>query len=211
MKYLVKFITLLFISIGLIGCKKEGTLSEYKYSTQEYPVLCEGVDLKLLQEAVYSFENDITTYFGNKGSKNLSQAYARTINLTLFGRAKYTEIVSAHTKEIFNILKQDEQMWREDGSAISLNYDSKFVQCLANNITNKELQTTFKALLSTNSMSAKLFGEPLRRSTHLALRDKYLATYIALDFYYAKLFDVDFEVSETKNTNKKDPHAGHNH
>ena len=75
-------------------------------------------------------------------------------------------------------------------------------------------------------MSSRLFGEPLRASVSQATRDKYLALYIALDFYYVKLFDVDFTKINFEDPQSKvdfnklppkqiqkeaDPHAGHNH
>jgi hypothetical protein len=191
------------MAIALISCKKEVVLSEFKYSEKDLQVNCEDVNLDLLKEAVFSFEDDIATYFSNNGTKNLSQAYSRTVNLALYGRAKYNDIVSDHTIEIFNILKEDNDLWNLDNEIKSLNYNSKLVKCLADNLSNKELKTTFNALLSANSMSAKLFGEPLRRMSYFAVKDKNLATYIALDMYYAKLFDLDLnqekEIKEVSN------------
>lgn len=200
MKIQLKPLIVLLVFFLLTSCKKEATLSEYKYSANGFQVTCEGVNPELLKEAVYSFEDDITNYFAQKGSKNLSQAYSRIVNLGIYGRAKYEEIASPHTIEIFEILKKDKNLWSLEGTTKSLNYESSFVKCLADNLADKDLKTTFNALLSTNSMSAKLFGEPLRRSGYLAMKDKYLATYIALDMYYAKLFDVDFN---KKNTSKE--------
>ena len=235
--YLKPLLILLVVSI-FTSCKKEATLSEYKYADKEYTVQCEGVNPELLKEAVYSFEDDITNHFARNGNKNLSQAYSRAVNAGIYGRTKYNEIVSSHTKEIFKILKEDTNLWNTEGKTKTLNYNSEFVKCLADNISNKDIKTTFNALLSTNSMSPKLFGEALRRQSGLALKDKNLATYIALDLYYAKLFDVDFDapIEEKKNidfnktpskspvskkvdlpmTKEKatkivDPHAGHNH
>jgi len=66
------------------------------------------------------------------------------------------------------------------------------VACLGDNFLNKNLQTTFKALLSTNSMSTRLFGAPLRPQARNAVKDRFLGTYIALDMYYAKLMAIDF-------------------
>ena len=197
MRIQLKPIVVLFAFFLLVGCNKEATLSEFKYSANDFQLACEGVNPELLKEAVYSFEDDITNYFAQKGTKNLSQAYSRAVNLGIYGRAKYEEIASPHTIEIFNILKTDTKLWNSSGKTKSLNYNSKFVKCLADNLADKDLKTTFNALLTTNSMSSKLFGEPLRRSAYLAIKDKYLATYIALDMYYAKLFDVDFKKKQT--------------
>ncbi len=203
MKFMAKSFILLLISILFTSCKKEATLSEYKYSDNNFQVNCESIDVNILKEAVFSFEDDITTHFAKKGTKNLSQAYSRTVNLALYGRAKYNEIVSPHTIEIFNILKEEEDLWKVEGASKSLNYNSEFVKCLGKNLTDKDLNTTFNALLTTNSMTSKLFGEPLRRKAYLAVRDKNLATYIAFDMYYSKLFDLD--LSQEQNNKKNVP------
>lgn len=197
MKTFSKPLILLVISITLISCTEEKTLSEYKYSEKNFPVICDATNTPLLKEAVYSFEDDITNYFAQKGSKNLSQAYSRAVNLGIYGRAKYEEIVSPHTIEIFEILKKDKDLWNLDAETKSLNYKSSIVKCLADNLADKDLKTTFNALLTTNSMSSKLFGEALRRNAYKAIKDKYLATYIALDMFYAKLFDVDLTKKDT--------------
>ncbi len=99
MKIQLKPLTVLLISFLLVGCKKEATLSEFKYSANDFQVTCEEVNPELFKEAVYSFEDDITKYFAQKGTKNLSQAYSRAVNLGIYGRAKYEEIASPHTIE----------------------------------------------------------------------------------------------------------------
>lgn len=200
MNSFLKPLSLLLVLTIFTNCKKEPTLSEYKYADKEFTVNCNGVNPELLKEAVFSFEDDITTYFAKNGKKNLSQAYSRSVNLGVYGRAKYNEIVSLHTIEIFNILKADPDLWNTEGKTTTLNYNHDLVKCLADNISNKDLKTTFNALITTNSMSPKLFGEPLKRLSGLALKDKYLATYIALDMYYAKLFDVDLDAPKKEKT-----------
>lgn len=198
MKLIAKPIIFILFSVLVVSCKKEATLSEFKYSDNKFQVSCETIDLNLLKEAVYSFEDDITKYFGNRGTKNLSQAYSRTVNLALYGRVKYNEIVSPHSIDIFNILKEEKDLWNLEGDTKSLNYNSEFVECLGNNLTDKDLKTTFSALITTNSMTTKLFGEPLRRKAYLAVKDKNLATYIALDMYYSKLFDLNLVQEQNK-------------
>lgn len=196
-----KYLIIVLVLLILTGCKKEPTLSEYKFADKNFDVICTQLNPELLKEVVYSFEEDITNHFARNSQKNLSQAYSRTINLGIYGRAKYNEMVSEHTMEIFKILKSDTSLWNVGENSSSLNYDHDLVKCLANNIKDKDLKTTFNALLTTNSMSVKLFGEPLKRKSNLAIKDKYLATYIALDMYYAKLFNVDFDTLQTNKPN----------
>lgn len=188
----LKPLSILVVLLFFTNCKKEATLSEYKYADKVSNVNCQSISPELLKEALFSFEDDIANYYARDGKQNLSQAYSRTINLGIYGNAKYNEIVSPHTLEIFEILKSKTDLWDVSKKNKSLNYNHNLVKCLADNISSKDLKTTFNALLSTNSMSSKLIGEPLKRQSNLAIKDKYLATYIALDMFYAKLFNVDF-------------------
>ena len=199
MKTYLKFSIILLIMAVFTNCKNDPKLSEYKYSEKEFQVNCENIDLDLIKEAVYSFEEDITNYFPPKGRESLLQAYPRVVNYGQNSSANFTKIPSPHTQEIFEILKTDTELWNLDGENKSLNYNHELVKCIANNLTDKDLKTTFNALITTNSMSAKLFREPLKRNAYLAINDIYLATYIALDMYYAKLFDMDFDMENAIN------------
>ncbi len=200
MKSYIKLTTLLIVLSVFTSCKNEATLSEYKYADKSFDVTCNQINPELLKEAVFSFEEDIANHFAGNGKKNISQAYSRIINLGLSNRAKYEDIVSDHTKEIFKLLKADTNLWSTDNNTTSLNYNHELVKCLSENMKDKDLKTTFNALITTNSMSSRLFGEPLKRKSNIAVNDKFLATYIALDFYYAKLFNVDLEAPKTKKT-----------
>ena len=201
MKNYLKLTIILLVVVVFTNCKNEPQLSEYKYSENDFQVNCENVDLDLIKEAVYSFEADITDYFTPKGNKNLLQAYPRVVNYGINSRANFSKIVSPHTQEIFEILKTDTELWNLNGETKSLNYDHELLKCIANNLTDKDLKTTFNALINTNSMSAKLFAEPLKRKAYLAVNDIYLATYIALDMFYARLFDQDLNKEQL---NEKD-------
>ena len=209
-RYQINIATILLLLLAL-SCKKEMTLSEYKYANNNYTVECQDYQLELMKEAVYSFEDDILKHFEKKGSKNLSQAYSRYVNLSSYGRLQYNEIISDHSKELLNILRAEDDLWSQTSNGWSLNYSHPIVSCISNNMKDKDLQTTFNALLSTNSMSQKLFADAIKRVSYKAIRDKSLATYIALDLYFANLIDANLESPEAKQPIKADPHAGHNH
>ena len=196
----LKPLSILLVFIIFTSCKKEATLSEYKYADKLY-FNCDGVNSDLFREALYSFEEDITKQYARNGRQNLTQAYGQAITAGIYGRGKYNEMVSPHTKEIFELLKTQTNLWNTDGKIKTLNYNHDLVKCIAKNITNEDIKTTFNALLSTNSMSPKLFGEAMRRQSNLAIKDKYLATYIALDMFYAKLFNVDLNAPKEGNKN----------
>jgi len=220
------FFKLLVITLtfGLVSCKKENTFTDYKYADKPIVVSCEGINSKFYQEALYSFEDDIQNYY-KKNNPNISitQAYSQFMRNSIYGRAKLEEIISAHTIKVFEALKNDDNLWDLNNTKSHLNYKSIAIECISKNILDKSLNTTFNALISTNSMSPKLFGAPLISKYIKTPNDKYLATYIALEFFYAKLLDIDLSKTNLEKSEQKvdfnlvpsksetDPHAGHNH
>lgn len=150
----------------------------------------------MLKEAFYSFENDIIKAYDKTG-KNKLKAYRTFINFSIGNRVQFDKIVSKHTKEVFDALKTYPNLWVDN----HLNYNSKLVSCLANNIADNNLKTTFNALVSTNSMSIDVFTPALRSNSRYS-NDPYLQTYIALDYFYAKMFELDFtKINFETNTN----------
>lgn len=179
--------------ISLASCKNEkaNVFTDYKFSDKPEALACEGMDTKLLKEALYTFEDDIIKHYNSKNS-NLSQSYSRFINEALSNRLKIEDLISAHTVKVFEALKNNNALWDLNNANNKLNYNSEALKCIANNINDNRLKSIFNSLLSTNSMSPKLFGAALQSNARILLNDRYVATYVALDFYYSKLFDVDF-------------------
>ena len=186
------FLKLLVIALVITytSCKKEVVLSEYKYAEKGSVLNCDKFDLKLLNEALFTFENDITNAY-SKDKKNLTQAYAQFVRNAVSGRAKYEDIVSPHTLAVFEVLKSKSELWDLNNTNSKLNYNSPVFKCISENLQSKDLKTTLKALISTNSMTTKLFGPALISGYRSAISDKYLSAYMALDLFYAKLFDID--------------------
>lgn len=216
----INLITVLTVLI-LTGCKKEQTFNDYQYSDKGIVLNCEGFDTQLYNEALFAFENDIQNFY-NKNNPNPNQlrAYSQFIREAISNRAKYAEMVSPHTVKVFQALKNDNALWDANNPKSHLNYNSALFSCIANNIQNNDLKTTLNALVSTNSMSPKLFGAPLTSNYSSAIKDKYLAAYMAFDLFYAKLFDVDLSQVNNKPVDFNDvpiapqqetPNDGHNH
>lgn len=183
----------LFLGMTLLSCKNENTLPEFKYTDKPVALTCNDVNSKLYNEALYSFEDDILTFYSkDKPNPSLIQAYSQFIRNASYGRVKYEDIISKHTSTIFEALKQDNSLWDANNTKSHLNYNSPIIKCIGDNIIDKNLKTTFNALLSTNSMSPKLFAAPLSAKYRNVLSDKHLASYVAFDLFYANLFNIDF-------------------
>ena len=180
------------LAFTFFGCKKENTFSDYKYNDKPEVLVCNGLNSKLYQEALYSFEDDILKYYGKaKPNTSLVQAYSQLLRNSIYDRLKFEDVISEHTVKVFEALKNEDNLWDANNTKSHLNYSSNIIKCISSNMQDKSLKTTFDALITTNSLSPKLFGTPLMSKYRTALNDKYLATYIALDLYYSKLFDID--------------------
>jgi len=210
----------------LASCNKGGQTSlDYIYKDEPDLLTCDLQNKDLLKEAVYSFEADITAQYATS-KPDLRRAYASFMATARNKRIPYMEMVSPQTIKIFNALKNDGSFY--NGNV--LNTSNPVIDCISKNIKDKGFQTTFNALLSTNSLREDIILPPLTAISRNMLVDKYLSTYTALQFYYKGMHGLDFtKVAEKPkakvdfnktpktapssgtNRTKKDPHAGHNH
>ncbi len=199
-------ITLLSCLLFLIvnSCKKENSFSNFKYDDKPLAIECAGVNTKLLNEALYSFEDDILNHYKqNKANFRLDQAYSQIIRNSVFGRLQLEKMVSKHTFDVFEALKNEKELWDFNNPKSKLNYNGELIKCIANAIKDANLKTTLNALLTTNSMSPKLFGPAILNKYRNAINDKSLALYIALDLYYAKMFDAKLNKDELEKPETK--------
>ena len=195
---------IIFTLFTFLSCKNENTLSEYKYSDQETLLNCDSPDSKLWNEAIYSFENDIMTFYANNHySKDgdLYLFYSEYVVRYIKSMVAYEDLISPHTLEVFNVLKTKPELWNLENTVSKLNYYSPLFNCIATNVQDNDLKTTLNALLTTRSMSPRMFTSPLSTQSRTIANDPYLRAYVAFDLFYAKLFDID--VSKVKDREPK--------
>ena len=183
------------LTLTITSCKKDVTLAEFKYADKGIVVDCDKFDLKLLNEALFSFENDILKAYGNNKT-DLSRPYSQYIRGGVYNSIKHDNIASQQSINIAKVLKTKTDLWDND----KLNYNSKLFKCLKDKIKSNDLKRTINALTETNTMSKKVFGPAVLSSYRSAVTDKYLAAYIALDFFYPNLFDLKEENTEANKT-----------
>jgi hypothetical protein len=184
----------LVLVFTFLSCKNDTntTLATYKFADKGIVLNCEGTDSDLINEALFAFEDDINTFYSKASpSPNLGLSYAKFMRDAINGNVNYSEILTPHTVEVFKVLQTKSDLWDTKNTESHLDYYSSFFSCMANNVQDKSLNTTLNALLSTNSMSSKLFMPALTSRYREVVNDKYLAAYIAFDLFYAKLFEVD--------------------
>lgn len=194
-------IAVLFLAASLVSCNqtvKEKTLEDYQFSEKGIIATCEGFDETILSEAIFTFEDDITKFYANE-NPNLTSAYSSFVRDVIYNRAKFEEIASEHTLKVYDVLASKNNLWLPSGK---LNYEHNLLSCITKKMTSKDLKTTLKALIETNSMSLKLFGPAVQSNYSIAVKDKYLAAYIALDFYYGNLSKVAAKSTSEATANK---------
>jgi len=211
----LKFV-LLIISLSLFTCKNEDKTKpiafDYKYPSVEKLIDCEGIDTALLQEAIQSFEQDIIDFY-TPGKPVYSRAYSLFINQAISNRVDFRKITSEHSKKVLEALKQDETLWTTNKDGSKVNYAHPIFKCVGPKIKDEPLRKTFNALIETNSMSLRMFGDELRRKTFGMKDDKNLITYVALELFYGKIYDIDFsqQTPQAKREENATSHDGHNH
>lgn len=171
---------------------------EYKYADKPIQVTCPGANEKLLNEALYSFFDDVTVYYRSKSNDpsdsgmSTYEAYANFVYGGALGEVDYKTMVSQHTRDVMKALKKEKQLWDRKPAMSNLNYKSEFVNCTINNIKDEDIRTSIQALITANSMTPKLLADRFRMLIKPALDDPNFGMYIALDTYYQYLFDLEF-------------------
>ncbi|MCK8481434.1 hypothetical protein [Psychroserpens algicola] len=215
-------LTLIAIGLCLFNCKQDGSQQDkvkldYKHASRTQVIDCDGVDNTLIQEALFAFEDDILNFY-TPDKPIYSRAYSLFVSQSLTGVADYPKMVSEHSKQVFEALKQDKSLWTTNPDGSRLNFNHPLFKCIGNEIADEPLSKTYNALIDTKSMSLRMFGDQLKRKTFGMKDDKYLATYVALELFYGKLYDVDFNkqskddnYEENSGLKEHSSHDGHNH
>lgn len=190
----MKKILFLFSVIILMGCKET---IDFKYTDRDKVLNCKDADNKLMQEALYSFQDDIGKATPNNRYKEGTPpyykfAYANYIYKGVNEEANYQEIASLHSIAIADLLHDDQDLWVGSKPNIKLNYQSNYVQCLIDNFDNKAVKQTFQNLNEANSLSLRLLVDTFMLNVKDAETDKDFALFIALDTYYRPLLNRDF-------------------
>lgn len=200
MKTIFKLLTLVTL-ITCFNCNNSSQI-DYKYAEKPNLLACDLPDENLLKEAVYSFENDIVNTYDMQ-NRNIAKSYSNFINFKQRGRLNIKTIASEHSLNIAKILKEKTNLWVTENGTTSLNNSNTLINCIAKNIKDKSINTTYNALLSTNSFEPRLILPLLSGNSRHIQVDGALKTHVAMAFFYSELLDVNLE--ELTNPNPKTP------
>jgi hypothetical protein len=172
---------------------------DYKYADNQNPLACDFPDGDLYKEAIYAFENDLINAY-NPQKTNIAKTYTTFLSLSSRSNFKVEDIASEHSLNIAKLLKEDTSLWTTTNGVVWLNKSHPLVDCIANNLKDRDIKTTFNALLATNSLKPSLFIPLLSNNNSRFIReDGSLKSYLALELFYTKLLDVELE--QLKNPN----------
>lgn len=189
-----KLLLILILLTSIFNCKKEKKIEiAYQFSDKPYSFTCEAsdIDQTLLKEALYAFEDDILKYYDPRNS-NLNRAYGQFLLATNNKQYIHNRIISPRSRTILERLKQEPKLFKNG----ELNANNALVQCIAKNIEDKDLKATFNALLEAGSLKSNILASGIMYESKKVLADKSLATFVALDMYYAKIAEKDKEKLE---------------
>lgn len=182
----IHFICLvILLSVAIVSCKKTKVQLVVHHADKQQPIDCAGDKSALLNEALHQFEEDISRVYDPESNLAYT-AYQRFLYVGFSGTADYSRIVSQHALDIRKILVL-EGVINDGGEKSNLNYKHPFVQCILDNIQDKDLVQTIRALLKTETMDPKLFNSRMQTYANKTNTDRYAALYIALDSYYQQL------------------------
>lgn len=200
----------LFILMFLLQSCEHGF--EYKYANEPVLLSCDNANERLISEAVYTFEDYLMNSHVFREPLIVEQGYANYWGIATSDRLPRIDTFDPHVIKVFEALKKEEDLWKEVNGEIRLNYSNSFMRCIEEGMTNREIRSTMKSLLDTNTFRTDIFTPAIRRRTDIVAQDKALSTLVALDMFYAKLFSIDLsrdplEIMEEERTS----HSGHNH
>ena len=185
-----------------MSCTKQSDLT-FKYQDNDDLFSCETVDMDLIKEAKYAFEDYIEKHYSFQNPKSVDQGYFYYWEIAKSPTIPAVEFVNSHVIKIRDELKKIKNLWRINGDIATLNYAHPLVKCLGTNMTNQELKKTFNTLINTNTFKQRVFLSLLKRDPTAIRIDVGLSTYLALDTFYARILTLDFtNLEELQQINK---------
>ncbi len=164
---------------------------EYQFNDKEdLTFTCEYQNKALIKEALYTFEEYIEKNYAAIDHRTI-EGYRSYLHLLYDNSPPASEYFSDHLKDVVNTLLKEEDLWVQEGYNFTLNYNNPFVKCLIENIEDKDIKNTLNILKQTNTLKAEVVAPIFYEKKNLMVKDKALATYVALDMFYAKVFHMN--------------------
>ncbi len=196
-RILISILTILLF----ISCNKEPKF-EYKYANNDHLFKCSSIDMELIKEAVYAFEEYSKEYYSFREPKSVQQGYLFYWDVSISNRLPAIEYINPHIIKIRDVLKDEKDLWVIKNNETILNFNHPILTCISEQMVNPEVKKLFKLLIDTKTFKSEVFLASLKKGDERIKDDKAFNTYLILDTFYARILNVDFnnlEASINKN------------
>lgn len=191
-----KYLFIILLAIFTSSCEQS---IQYRFQENARVINCDQEDNALLNEALYSFENDIATYYMNTiediRQLDVRLAYAHYIQKGALGTNDYQNIASKHSIKILKQLKEKGYIINTPPQKSNLNYTNNLMSCIVDKIEDKVIQKSLQSQIEVDYLHPKRMANTYSKKISDAYSDKYFAFFLALDTYYQYLADIDFSKS----------------
>ena len=182
---------LILLAILFTGCKKDPKIN-YQYQLEDNLFECDAVDMDLIKEAVYAFEDYIKTHYCFTNPKSVEQGYYYYWEIALNNQIPAVEFISPHILEIRDQLKKIDGLWSTKGETTTLNYNHPLLKCISDHMNDPQMKQTFDVLIQSRTFKEHVFLSSIKRMSESLGNDAALDTYLALDTFYARILNLDF-------------------
>lgn len=188
-------ILLIATTLFLTNCKQEPSIT-YKYQENDDLFNCDAVDMNLIKEALYAFEDYIEKHYSFQDPKSVDQGYYYYWEIIKSTRIPAVEFINPHVLLVRDELRKIDDLWITQNETTTLNYNHPMIKCLSDYMVDPQLKSTFNVLTESNTFKDKVFLALLKRDPVAIKKDPALATYLALDTFYARILNLDFSKLE---------------
>lgn len=187
----------ILLSIILSGCKEEINPT-FKYSEEKNLFKCSISDMDLIKEAVYVFEDFVFKNYDFRLKQDLNIAYRNYLKNAEANFMPIAENFDEHAIAITQKLMKRESLWEGTKGDMHLRNDGELLSCLIDDMQNEDLKELFYAMANSNTLRANSVAPLITRYADLLPEDRALVSYMALDMFYAQVFQLDFSLPKAE-------------
>ena len=207
-------VPILLLAFIYTNCKPAPKI-DYKFGEEKNLFPCSSVDMDLIKEAVYVFEEFIFENYSFNAPDKEKAAYFNFLKNSEVKLMPMGEKFDDHIKNVFYALKTEESLWSGTQDQKTLNLDHEIIKCIIENINIEAIKPVFKTLAESKTLRGEVLAPTLRSYFNKIEEDRALATYIALDLFYAKIFQFDLSLTPVELAKQiraiNDKNRGHQH
>lgn len=196
MKSKIPFLAV-FLVLVAASCKEP---MQYIYADKPQPVNCTGMDATLMHEALYTFEEAISSHYNFRNYSPTTpvykqNGYAQFMFTGITNTAPFVEIMDDHSKTVAKVISEEDELWVIQDDQYSVNYKSEYVSCLIAGIDDMEIREIITALVEAGSATKEMLAPPLRKRAVNTVDDPELAMFVALEAYYKNLLNRNLHLT----------------